>query len=96
MLLGIIMASAAYVSTYEKEKLEKCKKETTGIITSAEEGRGGSWTMQYKYMIGGTEIIASETINSKADIKYFALGQSIDIYYSCTNPTVSRSKKTNE
>ena len=95
-LVGIIIASAFYVSTYERAKLEECKKETTGIITAAEEENGGSWTMQYTYTVGSTEYVASETIESKAVVKFFALGQSIDIYYSCTNPKVSRSKKVNE
>ena len=90
------MASALYVSNYEKAKLEECKKNTVGIITAAQEEKGGSWTMQYTYTVGSTEYVASETIESKAAIKYFALGQNIDVFYSCTNPKVSRSKKVNE
>ncbi len=81
---------------YEKAKLEQCKKEEIGTIIETEEKDGGRWRMQYKYTVGSTEYIASEVIESKAAVKFFALGQTIDIYYSCTNPKVSRSKKTNE
>ena len=95
-LVGIILASALYVSSYEKGKLEECKKDAKGIITFVEEGKGGSWSMQYKYTVGSTEYVASETIASKSAVKFFALGQSIDVYYSCTNPKVSRSKKVDE
>ncbi len=94
--VAIIAGSAIYVMNYEQGKLEQCKKEETGTIIETEEKEGGRWRMQYKYTVGSTEYITSEIIENKEAVKFFALGQTIDIYYSCTNPKVSRSKKTDE
>ena len=95
-IVGTVALSAFYVYTYERTQLEKCKKDEVGTILEVQEQSGGSWYMQYKFTVGRTEYIASETIKSKADIKYFYPGQKIDIYYSCTNPKVSRVKKVTD
>lgn len=95
-IVGIIAASAVYVSNYEKNQLEKCKKEAEGMIIDTAEKTDGSVYVKFKYTVGSTEYIASETIADSGELSFLYLGQNIDVFYSCTNPKVSRTKKANE
>ena len=95
-IVGLVFASAVYLTVYEKSQLEKCKQETVGTIIEIEEQKNDRWFMKYKYTVGRTEHIATETLENRGALNFFSLGQNIDIFYSCSNPMVSRSKKIGE
>ncbi len=94
LVLGMIIASAIFMTYYEHTQLENCSKKGKGIVIAANEKSSESTNLKYKYLVGGTEFLGEETISKKDFLKNYYLGKSIEVFYSCSNPATSKLEKS--